>query len=331
MPRIDVVIPCYNAGRYLAQCIRSVLSQNIDDLRIIVIDNASTDDSVGVARRFAAEDSRIEIVCHARNLGPVASFNEGIDLASGDYFIVLCADDLLADGSLQRATNVLESNPTAVFAIGSELSMIDGKDFVEPSQSGRWRVTEGARFVEDCCRHLGLSLALGAVLVRTTAQKAVGHYRASLPHADDLEIALRLARLGCVVEFEGALGIRRLHPEQMTVVHFSDKLVQLKEREAVFNSFFTQEGAAMHEATRLHRIAMHRIGDAAYWSAVSHLFRGKTARGLELLRYCFSLTPVSRLFPPLGHFYRKKGTFKRALSVISSRVSWVADHAEDRV
>ena len=330
MPCVDVVIPCYNAGRYLAQSIRSALSQKIDDLRIIIIDNDSTDDSLEVAGRFAAEDSRIEIVRHDRNLGPVASFNEGIDLARGDYFIILCADDLLADGSLRRAIVALESNPKAVFAIGSELSMVDGEDFVEQSQPDRWRVREGAGFIEDCCHHLGLSLALGAMVVRTAAQKAVGHYRASLPHADDLEIALRLARLGCVVEFEGALGIRRLHPGQMTVVYFSDKLIQLKEREAVFNSFFTREGAAMRESNRLHRIAIHRIGDAAYWSAISHLFRGKTAYGVELLKYCFSLTPLSSLFPPMGHFYRKKGTFKRALSVVSGRLGSIANHSEDR-
>ncbi|RWC98139.1 MAG: glycosyltransferase family 2 protein [Mesorhizobium sp.] len=319
MPSIDVMIPCYNAGRFLAQCIRSVLSQNIDDLRIVVIDNASTDDSVEVARRLAAEDSRVEVVCHAKNLGPVASYNEGVDIARADYFMLLCADDLLTAGSLRRAVEVLESNPKAVFTIGPKLDMIDGENFVEPSHADGWRVTEGVRFIEDCCRHLGSAIALGAVLVRTPAQKAVGHYRASLPHANDLEMALRLAQLGQVVEFEGALGINRLHAAQITAVYFADKLTQLKQRLAVFDSFFSQEGAAMPEARRLHRIAIHRVGDIAYWQAVLNLFRGKTSYGVELLRYCFSLTPASRLFPPLGHFYRSKGSFKRALLVISGR------------
>ncbi|MEI8720284.1 glycosyltransferase family 2 protein [Mesorhizobium sp. ISC11] len=322
MPSINVVIPCYNADRFLAQCIRSVLSQGIDDLRIVVIDNASTDDSVEVARRLAAQDSRVEVVCHARNVGPIASFNEGVELARGDYFILLCADDLLTDGSLQRAVDVLESNPGAAFAIGSDLSMIEGKDFAEPSQPDGWRVTAGARFIEDCCRHLGhlgVSLALGAVLVRMTAQKAVGHYRASLAHAPDLEMVLRLARLGSIVEFEGALGIRRVHAAQITVVHFSDKLTQLKEREAVFASFFSCEGAAMPAASGLRRMAMRRVADAAYWSAVSHIVRGRTACGLELLRYSFSLSPILRVFPPLGHLYRTKGAVRRALAVISGR------------
>src|SRR4051794_39820558 len=173
MPSIDVIIPCYNADRFLAQCIQSVLSQNVDDLRIVVIDNASTDDSVEVARRFAAEDSRVEVICHARNLGPIASFNEGVDIARADYFILLCADDLLTGGSLQRAVDVLEGNAGAVFAIGSDLSMIEGKDFAEPSQPDGWRVTAGARFIEDCCHHLGhlgMSLALGAVVVRVNEQ-----------------------------------------------------------------------------------------------------------------------------------------------------------------
>lgn len=319
MSSINVVIPCYNAGRFLAQCVHSVLSQDFDDLRIVVIDNASTDDSVEVARRLAAEDSRIEVVCHARNLGPVASYNEGVDLARGDYFMLLCADDLLTDGSLRRAVEVLDSNPSAVLTIGPKLDMVEGENFVEPSQSDRWRVTEGARFIDDCCRHLGNSIALGAVLVRMAAQKTAGHYRASLPHANDLELVLRLAQLGSVVEFEGALGINRVHPAQITAVQFSDKLTQLKQRQAVFDSFFSREGAAMPGASRLHRIALHKIADVAYWQAVLNLLRGKTAFGVELLRYCFSLTPASRLFPPLGHFYRSKGSFKRALLVLSGR------------
>ena len=319
MSSINIVIPCYNAGRLLEQCVHSVLSQNIDDLRIVVIDNASTDDSVEVACRLAAEDSRVEVVCHARNLGPVVSYNEGVDIARGDYFMLLCADDLLTEGSLRRAVDVLDSNPRAVFTIGPKLDMIDGENFVEPSQPDGWRVTEGARFIEDCCRHLGNSIALGSVLVRMSAQKTVGHYRASLPHANDLEMALRLAQLGQVVEFEGALGINRLHAAQITAVYFSDKLTQLKQRLAVFDSFFSREGAVMPEANRLHRIAIHKVADVAYWQAILNLFRGKTAFGVELLRYCFSLTPASRLFPPLGHFYRSKGAFKRALLVLSGR------------
>src|SRR4051794_15273165 len=98
MPMIDVVIPNYCYGRYLPACVESVVSQGIDDIRILIVDNASTDDSVEVARALAARDARITVVARERNLGHHASYNEGVDWAEADYFLLLCADDLLVKG-----------------------------------------------------------------------------------------------------------------------------------------------------------------------------------------------------------------------------------------
>jgi GT2 family glycosyltransferase len=281
MKSIDVVILCYNAEKHLSDCVRSVHSQAVDGLRVIIIDNASTDGSVEVARRLAAGDSRIEVVCHSRNLGQHASFNEGVDLARGDYFMILCADDLLAQGSLRRATEALESNPDAAFALGADLKWFNGEPFAEPRQPGGWRVTDGTRFIGDCCRHSGFSLALAFVLVRTSAQKAAGHYRTSLPYTDDLEMALRLAGLGSVIEFEGALGIRREHPAQQSVTDFAGErtqLKQLKERMAAFDSFFGLEGRDVREAAHLHGTARLRIAEVAIRSAARSFFEGSLVR-----------------------------------------------------
>jgi succinate dehydrogenase / fumarate reductase cytochrome b subunit len=83
-------------------------ARDLDDLRVLIMDNASTDDSATIARELAATDSRVELHLRTRNLGPHASFNEGIDWASADYFLILCADDLLAPGALARAVDVME-------------------------------------------------------------------------------------------------------------------------------------------------------------------------------------------------------------------------------
>ncbi len=118
MANIDIVIPSYQYGRYLGECITSILTQGVEDLRILVIDNASTDDSVEVARQFAAKDPRIEVRAREKNLGFHASLNEGIDWASGEYFLIVCADDLMAPGSLRRALTVLDENRDVSFVYG---------------------------------------------------------------------------------------------------------------------------------------------------------------------------------------------------------------------
>src|SRR5690348_7689033 len=100
---IDVAIPNYNYGRYLRECIDSALMQDVENLRVLVIDNASTDESRDIAREIARADPRVEIRLREQNLGPHASFNEAIDWAASDYFTILCSDDCLAPGALRSA------------------------------------------------------------------------------------------------------------------------------------------------------------------------------------------------------------------------------------
>jgi glycosyltransferase involved in cell wall biosynthesis len=62
MAIVDVAVPCYQYGRYLSDCVNSILRQDLSDIRIVIIDNASTDNSLDVARRLASEDPRVEVI-----------------------------------------------------------------------------------------------------------------------------------------------------------------------------------------------------------------------------------------------------------------------------
>src|SRR6266404_5936013 len=143
MASVDVAVPCYQFGRFLRDCVTSALRQDIEDLRVLIIDNASTDNTLDVARKLAAEDRRVEVVAHQTNLGPFASFNEGIDWASADYFMLLCADDLLAPGSLARAVSVMAQHPEVNLTYGRALFI----DAYEPipeinhhTEEASWRI-----------------------------------------------------------------------------------------------------------------------------------------------------------------------------------------------
>ena len=110
MSTIDIVVPCFQYGRFLRDSVGSILRQDIDRLRVLIIDNASTDDSLDVARQLASEDKRVHIVAHDTNLGQQASLNEGIDWATADYFMILDADDVLAPGCLRRAISIMDKD-----------------------------------------------------------------------------------------------------------------------------------------------------------------------------------------------------------------------------
>ena len=93
--KISVVVPVYNAEKYLAKCIDSVLKQTYTDWELILIDDGSTDGSADIVDRAAAGDGRI-IAVHQKNAGPGEARNCGIDVASGDYVVFLDSDDYIA-------------------------------------------------------------------------------------------------------------------------------------------------------------------------------------------------------------------------------------------
>ena len=91
---LSVVIPAYNVGQYVAQCLQSVLSQSFTDFEVIVVNDGSTDNSAEIARSFADADSRVRVVDQP-NGGLSAARNTGIDLASGKWLMFVDSDDML--------------------------------------------------------------------------------------------------------------------------------------------------------------------------------------------------------------------------------------------
>src|SRR5207247_3262439 len=120
MRRVAVCVPCYNYGRFLVQCVESILRQTGVDVRVLIIDDGSPDNTQAVGERLAIEDPRVEFRRHTVNQGHVATYNEGIEWAEGDYLLLLSADDVLTDGALARASAVMDAiQRSASFTAGS--------------------------------------------------------------------------------------------------------------------------------------------------------------------------------------------------------------------
>jgi glycosyltransferase involved in cell wall biosynthesis len=317
MASVDVAIPCYQHGRYLRDCVESVLSQGIDDVRVLVIDNASTDDSVAIARQLASEDSRVEVVAHEKNLGPHASFNEGVDRASADYFMVLCADDLLTPQSLQRAVAVMEEHPEVSFAYGTDVHwhMQNPRPDMSGAGAAEWRIQSGTDFIRERCRNPERYIAAGMVLVRTSVQKAAGHYRPELPHTDDFEMLLRLACLGRVAFTPAVQGIKRMHGKNRTEDFLAERTRDLVERIAAFDSFFAREGRTLPNARRLKRLGRRSISERAYWCGMKDLLRGRRSAA-ELLKLAVRLDPSVALVPPLNYLLRLRLVYRDNPAVV---------------
>lgn len=106
--KVSVIIPLYNAEKYIAECIDSVINQTYCDIEIIVVDDGSTDCSLDVVKSFYGSNERV-IVLSQENRGGCAARNVGLQKATGEYIQFLDADDKLDEKKIQAQMELLES------------------------------------------------------------------------------------------------------------------------------------------------------------------------------------------------------------------------------
>lgn len=326
MRSVDVVIPNYNYGRYLRDCAGSVLSQDVDRLRVLIIDNASTDDSARIAREIAASDPRVELLLRKVNKGPHASFNEGIDWAQSEYFLILCSDDFLAPGALKSAIDLMEQRPDVHLTHGATSFLAGDAAFQETTtRSAIWRIKDGPSFLKDICRSGRNYISGPTVVVRTSVQKRIGHYNPELTHTDDLEMWLRFGLHGSVATTDRVQAAARVHAFSQSAT-VSDLREWNIEFEAAFTSFLTKDGASLPNSAELLQSARRTLSDRAYWSAISLLCRGDPG-WRSLLWRALQLSPSAAILPPLGYLiYRRDASslVKSSLSALRRRITRAA-------
>src|SRR5947209_2320354 len=173
MSTFAVIIPCYRYAHYLPACVESVLAQPGVDLRVLILDDASPDDTPTVARALAAGDRRVEYRRQATNQGHIATFNKGLAWADGDYTVLISADDLLTAGALSRAAALLDAHPEVGLVSGQVLLFKSGQPLPPartPPGPGQWKLTPGRKWFERACRTGRTFITSPEAVVRTSLQ-----------------------------------------------------------------------------------------------------------------------------------------------------------------
>jgi len=321
MATIDIAIPNYNYGPFLEACIGSVLAQGVDDIRILVIDNASTDDSVAVVRRLMASDGRIALLARDRNLGLHASLNAFLDWAEGEFCLMLCADDILAPDFLRRSLALMQDHPNAAFCYGIEVPFRSGEPLpsapLQPAPAAV--IMQGHRFIEDRFRQAERIISCGTVLCRTALQKRIGAYRTELRMTLDLEFLLRLAETGDVIFSNDRHAFRRQHDANYSAELQASPTADLIERGRALQWFLDHEGRTLPDRDALAHAMQRRLAARAYWWGVRDLVGGRLARAAVSLRYAFALVPAMAVLPPLDFLLREDGPVRRLSGGAPSR------------
>lgn len=107
-PLVSVIMPAYNAGRFLEAAIRSVMAQTVTDWELLVLDDGSSDDTLSIAWRLAREDCRISVLPNEHNMGVAKTRNRGFDLCRGEYVALLDSDDVWLPHKLERQLRRME-------------------------------------------------------------------------------------------------------------------------------------------------------------------------------------------------------------------------------
>jgi len=289
MSGIDVAVPCFQYGRYLRDSVGSVLRQDVGSLRVVIIDNGSTDDSLDIARELAKEDKRVDVISHSRNFGQAASLNEAIDWARAEYFMTLDADDLLAPGCLKRAISVMDKDNSIAFSHGAQ-ALISGEESFPhnespPENEGDWRVSDGETFIGKLCSKGHNLVANPGVMRRTKAQKEVGYYDSALKYANDMNMWMRLATRGSVAETSVVQGVRRVHPAQLTQLYRDFPVMDLVEHLNNFHHFFCHEGKGLPNSQSHYSRVQRRIAFNGLHMAGVLLLNGRMKQSLECIRF----------------------------------------------
>jgi sugar O-acyltransferase (sialic acid O-acetyltransferase NeuD family) len=284
LPRIDVIVPCYKYAHYLKACVQSVLEQEGVDPRILILDDASPDNTAQIGMELARNDPRIEFRKHIVNQGHIPTFNEGLDWASGEYLLLLSADDLLIPGALARACKVLRDHPRVTLVYGKAIVCDQPENATETiSTDPSYDLIDGQKFLEQTCKDGRNHVPTPTAIVRTHLQQALGGYRKELLHTGDMEMWMRHAIHGDVAVLAAHQAYYRQHGNNM-----SAQYRQLKELEMhwlAFDAIFKHHPSKIPDVRRLQEDCTRMFSHEAFYMANSAFDAGnleECERGLEL-------------------------------------------------
>ncbi|MFY1636623.1 glycosyltransferase family 2 protein [Solwaraspora sp. WMMB335] len=277
-PTVSVIIPCYNYGHFLPESVPSALSQEGVQVEVIIVDDASTDDSAAVAEKFAGADPRVRVVRHQKNTGHVVAFNDGLAEASGAYIHRLDADDLLTPGALARAVALFEHQPSVGLVYGHPSHFTTSPPPPARTQVRSWTIWSGGDWIAERCRRGVNCITTPEAVVRASVVEQIGPLSLRLKFAQDMEYWLRVAAVSDVGRIDGAdQAWHRDHAASMSVTTGAGQLLDLRERRTVFETVFDGPGGRFSDATAMHRTARRALAGEALQIASHAYDRGRTA------------------------------------------------------
>ena len=182
LPTLSVVMPSYNHARDIAEALQAHLNQSVPPLEIIVVDDASTDDSCAIVERIAARYPSVQLIRLRRNSGPNAAINRGLSESKGDCVSLAAADDRIGTEFAARSLAALAEFPFAAFCFSDPAELVGDTSVTRPFPL---YLSEGPRMftpddVERLMRRNFFTFSSNTVVHRREPLLSMGGYREEL-------------------------------------------------------------------------------------------------------------------------------------------------------
>lgn len=311
-PRVSILMPAYNVGKYIVEAIHSVRKQHFTDWELIVLNDGSSDNTLELAQTMAAEDPRIRVYCNPVNLGMLKAWNRGIDLCGAPYFVKLDADDAWHPEMLSEAVSVLEKHQevglvfTRFINIDKSGNVLAGSDVPLPKFASN-RAFSCLPLVQQGPGYM-LSypvLRQGLSLMRREVFQRVGTYRFLLTPetqaATDTEFYFRVGAHFQIYCIDRVLYYYRVHTQSISAIDRASRLTEQKlyEIKTCILRYYAKEGLLKREEADHFLLLAQAEYDRA--QVARHWKDGYKARSLALFFRVFLRAPFVTF-----HFYGKR-------------------------
>jgi hypothetical protein len=213
MPVVSVILPVYNCAPYVKEAIDSILQQTFRDFELIIIDDASTDNTVAEIESIA--DSRIQLIRKPVNSGYTSSLNKGIEIAKGTYIARMDGDDKALPNRFEQQVALLEKHPDIVVCGGAMQIMGTEERVVQPESHDAINV--GMLAICSMCHP--------TVMMRTSFIRNSGHaYNPDKEPAEDYDLWVHLLRTGKFYNIQEPLLAYRVHGGQTSQIRVKKRL-----------------------------------------------------------------------------------------------------------
>lgn len=249
---VSVLLPCFNAERFLGRALESILRQSLSHFEVIAVDDGSTDRTPAILRQFADRDERVRVLVNSTNLGLIRTLNRGLREAEGELIARADADDISLPLRFETQVDFLRRNP-GVDLVGSAVEHIDQWDRVVRRTPVRAMSPIGVRFLSL----LGTPLAHPTVMARTDTLRRHGYrFEADCLHVEDYDLFIRLAGSGVQMANLGmVLFQKRDNPRGVSLSFETEQI----ERFLALSHRFLKEGLNLEAEPTVHRVVVNRV------------------------------------------------------------------------